>query len=110
DYCFCPLTLHAFRDHLRQQYGSLDALNAEWETHFPTWDAVEPMTTYEIKDREREALAGHRPENYAPWADHRAYMDLSFARTIERLRRAVRAVDPVTPVGIEGTQMPSAWG
>lgn len=110
DYCFCPLTLSAFRDHLRQQYRTLDALNAEWESHFPNWEAVAPLTTYEIKEREREALAGHRPENYAPWADHRAYMDLAFARTLERLRRAIRNVDPVTPVGIEGTQMPSAWG
>ena len=110
DYCFCPHTLHAFRNWLKQRYGSLEALNAEWETHFPAWDDVTPLTTYEAKDRERAALAAGRPENYAPWADHREYMDLSFAKTLDRLRGMIHQIDTETPVGIEGTQMPSAWG
>src|SRR5262249_10220317 len=37
-------------------------------------------------------------------------MDLSFAQSLDRLRGYIRAIDSVTPVGIEGTQMPSAWG
>lgn len=110
DYCFGPHTLAAFREWLRGRYGSVEALNQEWETAFAAWDEVTPMTTYEIKDRERAALAAGRPENYAPWADHREFMDLTFARSIDRLRGWVRELDPATPVGIEGTQMPSAWG
>jgi Beta-galactosidase trimerisation domain/Beta-galactosidase len=110
DYCFCPHTLRAFRRWLQGQYPSLAALNATWDTHFRSWEEVMPMTTYEIKARERTDLAAGRPENYAPWADHRAYMDLSFAQALGRLRGAIRAVDATTPVGIEGTQMPSAWG
>jgi hypothetical protein len=110
DYCFCPHTLAAFREWLKGRYRSLAALNREWETEFGSWDGVRPFTTYEIKAREREALAAGKPENYAPWADHREYMDLSFARTLGRMREIIRRVDPTTPVGIEGTQMPSAWG
>jgi len=110
DYCFGPHTLNEFRRWLQERYGSLDALNDEWETRFDSWDEVEPMTTYQIKGREREALKTGRLENYAPWADHREFMDLTFARTLNRLREFIHELDPNTPVGIEGTQMPSAWG
>jgi hypothetical protein len=110
DYCFGPHTLRAFRQWLQEEYSSLDALNQEWETSFTSWDEVVPMTTYEAKDRERKALEAGQPENYAPWADHRAFMDLAFAEALGRLRGSIRELDPSTPVGIEGTQMPSAWG
>ncbi len=110
DYSFAPASLKAFREWLKNNYDSLDALNREWETAFASWDEVVPMTTYEAKDRERAALSAGKPENYAPWADHRAFMDTSMAGTLARLRENIREVDPATPVGIEGTQMPSAWG
>lgn len=110
DYCFCEHTLRAFREWLKTQYGSLEALNREWETNFGSWDEVVPMTTYEIKERERKALGSGQPENYAPWADHRAFMDISFSRAIERMRKIIRQVDENALVGLEGTQMPSAWG
>ena len=113
--------------------AGLAALNAEWETQFLTWDAVRPFTTDQIKHRmaRGEALPHGRPDwqalqrlkfdpstargeparwNLAPWADFRTYMDLSLARTLDGLRQAAREFDPATPVGIEGTQMPSAWG
>jgi hypothetical protein len=110
DYCFCEHTLKAFREWLKSQYRSLEALNREWETSFRSWDEVMPMTTYEIKAREREALKFGRPENYAPWADHRAFMDFSFAQAIARMRQLIRQIHKDALVGLEGTQMPSAWG
>lgn len=115
DYCFSDLTLAAFRRWLREQYRSLDRLNAEWETSFASWDDVVPLTTYEIKDRERRGFdgiphSGPDPENYSPWADHRTFMDITFAQSWQRFREWVREVDPETPVGLEGTQMPAAFG
>jgi len=110
DYCFGEHTLKAFRQWLQGQYDSLESLNQEWETHFKSWDEVTQMTTYEIISREREALAEGQLENYSPWADHRVFMDISFAQALDRLRGFIRELDPNTPVGIEGTQMPSAWG
>jgi len=110
DYCFSDHTLQAFREWLKTQYLTLDALNNEWDTSFPSWDQVNPMTTYQIKDREREYLKANKLENYSPWADHRAFMDLTFAKTLSLMRDIIHELDPDTPVGIEGTQMPSAWG
>jgi hypothetical protein len=105
DYCLADRTLVAFRRWLREQYGSLEALNREWGTGFAAWDAVVPMTTYEMKDREKTGL-----ENYAPWADHRTFMDITFAESWRKFREWVREIDPVTPVGLEGLQMPAAFG
>ncbi len=139
DYDFSPAALAGFRAWLKTRYGAaadasaLAALNAEWETRFQSWDEVRPFSTDQIKNRlaSGDALPRGKPDwpavqratfdpprarntptrwNFAPWADFRTYMDLSLARTLDELRRAARAADPATPVGIEGTQMPSAWG
>jgi len=60
---------------------------------------------------EPEAARHNRTRwNFAPWTDFRSYMDISLARALDKLRRAAHEIDPGTPVGIEGTQMPDAFG
>lgn len=133
DYDFSPTALAGFREWLKTQYGTLAQLNAQWATDFPSWDAVVPFSTDRIKARmvtgERlppgppdwsalqrlqfdPAAAARTPTrwNFAPWCDHRTYMDISLARTLHDLRLEARRHDPQTPVGIEGTQMPHAFG
>jgi hypothetical protein len=133
DYDFNPSALEQFRVWLKTQYADVAALNAEWQTRFASWEQVKPFTTDEIKNRMAtgEALPRGRPDwqqvqqtrfapalaqrnptawNFAPWADFRTYMDLSLARTLDQLRQAAHELDPATPVGIEGTQMPHAFG
>lgn len=133
DYDFHPLALAGFRAWLQTQYADLAALNRQWETGFRTWDEVRPFTTDQMKARmaSGEAQPKGKPDwqalqrvkfdpqtalesptrwNSAPWADFRTYLDLSLARTLDDLRQAAREVDPQTPVGIEGTQMPHAFG
>jgi len=133
DYDFNPVALASFRRWLKTQYPSLGALNAEWETAFAQWDNVTPFTTDEIKNRMASGLALPRgnPDwqelealkfdpatarqsptrwNFSPWADFRAYRDGSLANALEDLRQTAHGVDPQTPVGIEGTQMPAAFG
>jgi Beta-galactosidase len=133
DYDFNPLTLAKFRAWLQTQYHTLGALNAEWDTRFRSWETVRPFTTDQIKNRLAGggALPRGNPDwqrlermrfdpgqarqspvrwDFAPWCDFRSYMDLSLARTLNSLRQTARALDPRTPVGIEGTQMPDAFG
>jgi len=133
DYDFNPIALAGFRRWLRQEYGSLQALNKEWAAEFSSWEQVKPFTTDQIKRRmaagERmpagppdwravqrirfEPSAARRAPirwNFAPWADFRTYMDISLARALSRIREAIREADPDAPVGIEGTQMPHAFG
>jgi hypothetical protein len=133
DYDFNPIALEHFRAWLKTQYLDLSALNAEWETRFNSWDEVRPFTTDQIKNRmvTGDALPHGQPDwgevqhvrfdprqaeehptrwNFSPWADFRTYMDVSLARALGKLRQAAGAIDPSTPVGIEGTQMPHAFG
>lgn len=133
DYDFAPASLAAFRLWLQNRYPSLPALNAAWLTAYGTWDAVTPFSTDEIKARlaGRVDAQGQQPDwravratrytpaavraepdrwRLAPWCDFRTFMDDCLAGALDDLRRASHAADPATPVGIEGTQMPSAWG
>ncbi len=133
DYDFSEHALKGFRSWLKTRYASLEALDAEWETSFASWDHVKPFTTDRIKNRmaDGEALPSGKPDwseledvvldaahpraprtrwNFAPWCDHRTYMDVSLAAVLADLRGVARGVDRATPVGIEGTQMPSAFG
>jgi len=133
DYDFNPVTLTNFRAWLKTQYRVLETLNAEWNSRFDSWEAVQPFTTDQIKNRmaSGEDQPSGKPDwqqleqlkfdavqarastvrwNFAPWCDFRTYMDLSLASALGGLRQAARAVDPETPVGIEGTQMPNAFG
>jgi len=133
DYDFNPITLRQFREWLKTEYHDLPSLNQGWETSFATWDEVKPFTTDQIKHRmasgdplprgkpdwqalakitfdPRTAGASRTRWNFSPWADFRTYMDLSLARTLDELRQTAHDLDLQTPVGIEGTQMPSAFG
>ena len=133
DYDFNPLALAAFRQWLRAEYHDLAGLNAEWQTAFHSWDEVKPFSTDQIKNRMAggDALPRGQPDwqavarlkfdplaarqsptrwNFAPWADFRTYQDVALAGALAGLRDAAHAVDLRTPVGIEGTQMPSAFG
>jgi hypothetical protein len=133
DYDYSPQTLAGFRAWLRAAYRDLPVLNSEWQTSFASWDDVRPFSTDQIKHRmaSGESIPRGKPDwhavqalrfdpelarreprrwNCAPWSDFRTYMDVSLARALGTLRAAVRAVDPATPVGIEGTQMPHAFG
>jgi hypothetical protein len=133
DYDFNPIALASFQTWLKSQYPTLSALNTEWETGFKSWDEVKPFTTDQIKNRMASGdplphgqpdwqqvqqvrfnpSAAHKEStrwNFAPWADFRTYMDISLSRALGDLRRAAHEMDPKTPVGIEGTQMPNAFG
>jgi hypothetical protein len=133
DYDFTPVTLAKFRTWLQKQYGSLEVLNGAWETAFSSWDQVRPFTTDQIKERMASgaamppaktdwqevqqvrfdpAKARQQPRNWnlSPWCDFRSYMDLSLATALNHIRQAARQDDPHTPVGVEGTQMPHAFG
>ncbi len=133
DYDFSPASLAAFRVWLQKRYPSLEALNRAWQTTYPAWEAVRPFSTDEIKGRlaGRVDAQGKQPDwhavrslryapeavrgaparwHLAPWCDFRTFMDDCLAETLGDLRAASHAADPATPVGIEGTQMPSAWG
>jgi len=101
DFDFSDQSLVEMRVWLKQRYGTLAALNHQWGTHFSSWDLVTPETTAEAMKR--------TDENFSPWADHKDWMDISYARALQMGADAIHSVDPKAFVGIAGGQMPG-WG
>ena len=48
-------------------------------------------------------------DNFAAWADFKAWMDVAFARALRMGTDAVHAADPSALAAIEGVQIPG-WG
>ncbi len=99
DFDWSPHALAGLRAWLREQYGSLETLNAKWGSRFGAWDDVLPLTTE----------AARREGRYAPWADHRTYMETAFARAYQTVRDGVTAGDPDGHIALSGTQVTSPW-
>ncbi|MFQ6098722.1 MAG: beta-galactosidase, partial [Armatimonadota bacterium] len=98
DFCFSKHCLARFRDWLKDLYGDLDSLNEAWETNFPTWGDVMPMTVEEVRGR----------DNAAPWADHRTFMNDTLADFFSFVQDSIREIDPEAKCGLSGTQAPEA--
>ena len=98
DVSFAPEALTGFHQWLRKEYPSLDALNSSWNTSFKDWDSVRPMTAAEAQ----------KHGNYAPWADHREYMEVEFVNAFGKATALVHEMDPGGRASISGTQVPTA--
>jgi len=101
DFDLSQPSLAAMRDWLKDTYGSLAALNRQWDTVFGRWEEVVPMTTDEAINRS--------DENFSAWADFKGWMDIAFARAIRAGSDAIHAADRDAKSAIEGTQIPG-WG
>jgi hypothetical protein len=99
DFDWSPHALEDFRVWLKQEYGSLTSLNKEWRTSFTDWSQVVPFTTDEAK----------KSRNFAPWADHRTFMEITFARAYQTARDAAIEGDPDAHIAVSGTQATNAY-
>jgi hypothetical protein len=107
EFCYGPHCLAGLRTWLKEQYGALEALNAAWGVQFAAWDDVTPLTSYEVRQREKNVPLAQR--RLGPWCDHRAYMDLVMTRALARARDYCHTLDPGGLFGMTGTQDPSPW-
>ncbi|MBI1940363.1 MAG: beta-galactosidase, partial [Acidobacteria bacterium] len=101
DFDFSDHSLTEMRRWLKERYGTLAALNAQWGADFTAWELVTPMTTAQAMKRS--------DNNFSSWADFKEWMDISFARAVKMGVDAVRSVDPEAYVAIAGAQLPG-WG
>lgn len=102
DFDFSLPALAEFRVWLRTQYANLDALNHQWDTHFPDWDSIVPELT--------AVTLARQDGNFSAWADFRAWMDFSFAQALRLGSDAVHASDRNARAAIEGAQAPGPGG
>ncbi|HEX3250417.1 MAG TPA: beta-galactosidase trimerization domain-containing protein, partial [Pyrinomonadaceae bacterium] len=99
DFDWNPHTLEDFRAWLKREYGTLASLNKEWRTTYTDWSKVVPYTTEEAK----------KSRNFAPWADHRTFMEITFAGAYQAARNAAIEGDPDAHIAVSGTQATNAY-
>ena len=102
DFCFSEHCLREMRKFVQAKYGTLDRLNAEWETDFARWDDVVPFTRQEIWAANGRHVAG--------WADHLEFMDDRLTNSLAFSILPLRKIDPSVRYALSGTQAPSAYG
>jgi hypothetical protein len=95
DICFSPYTLRAMRKWLQEVYGGLDRLNRQWGTELGDWESVVPDDAPEAQKR----------GNYASWADHRTYMERTYADAFAYVLGELRQLDPEGILLNSGTQI-----
>jgi hypothetical protein len=98
DLDFSRTTLEAMRKWLFGQYGTLQALNHQWGTTFTSWPDVTPDDYREAKKR----------ENSSSWADHRSFMEKTWAGQFKYVQNALNEFDPGALVQLSGTQASGA--
>lgn len=96
--CYCDNCAAGFRDWLRRRYGSLDALNADWNTVFwshvfTDWGQIVPPN----------ALSEHwRGEDHTAFQgitlDYRRFMTDALLDCFKAEKQAIRRYDASTPV------------
>lgn len=107
DVCWCARCLAAFRDWLREQYGTVEALNAEWDTAYADFQEAEPLHVDDLREVHQQPFHAW---NLARWADHRRFMDTTFAEVLAELTATANEADPRVPAGFVGGQAPAAYG
>lgn len=85
--CRMEHCLKRFRDFLRAKYGTIEKLNARWETAYGSFDEVMPALTEEMRAERR---TGRR--NYAKWLEFRLFMDSVFAEASDTITAAMKEV------------------
>ena len=94
--CFCGECQSHFREYLRNTYGSLEKLNAEYRTKYASWDEIVAMPFVESAKKRRLSL----------WMDFRAFMEEQFVNLHLYSKAEIQEVDPDAPIGSEGYVYP----
>jgi hypothetical protein len=99
DLCFCPHCMKTMRSWLLEEYGALDTLNSIWGTGFARWEDVIPFT---LEEAQKTGL-------FAPWGDHRRFMEHTFTEAYRRIRSFIRKEDPDGVIRMSGCQASTAY-
>ena len=91
--CFGPHCQERYRKWLQDRYGTLAALNAQWDTSHASWDEVKGARTEDVRGK----------ENFGPFVDFRTFMTDVWVDGCRRVVDAYHEVSPQMPVGHTNT-------
>ncbi|MEN6344151.1 MAG: beta-galactosidase [Armatimonadia bacterium] len=91
--CFCPLCQAKFQEWLRARYGSLEALNRQWDTSFTDWSQIKGTKTEEIRGK----------ANFGPFVDFRTFMTETWISALKTAVDGYHEGNPSMPIGQTNT-------
>lgn len=97
EYDWSPQTLAVFRQHLKKLYGTVERLNAEWDTTYASFGEATPLLLEDVRKR----------DNLAPWLDFRLFMDSRVNRRYEIANEEAARISPLIRVGESGMYPPA---
>ncbi|HOM27584.1 MAG TPA: beta-galactosidase trimerization domain-containing protein [bacterium] len=98
DYDWSERTINKFREWLKENYKSIDALNKQWETNYKDWNEVMPIRISEIKDM----------NNISQYLDWRIFIGWAIIEYYYKVpAEAVKEGNPRGVVGQHGIYQPS---
>ena len=89
---FDKKTINEFRKWLKSKYKNLNALNAEWNTTFKTWNTVIPFKSEQAR----------KNKNYPPFVDFRIFMDSAFTLCHKNASETINRITPTAQAGSDG--------
>ena len=95
--CASPHCLAAYQRYLQEQYGTIQALNASWDTDFGSFDEIQLSKPDD--DGETESL---QSGNFPRWFDRQAFQSYNFCKLCERFGEAFQQMDSQALWGFEG--------
>ena len=94
DLCHSPTCLAAYREFLKGDYGTLEAVNLEWGTQYKDWQEIEPVLAKDVVKR----------ENKSPLIDAWRFNEWKIAEFLARSEASARKYYPQARVGLSGTR------
>ena len=91
--CFSEHTQAAYREWLKGQYGTLDRLNAQWDSAFADWEEIRGVRTEDVRGK----------DNFSPFVDFRTFMTDTWVSACRRVTTAYHVAAPEIPVGHTNT-------
>jgi len=95
--CFCKDCQRRFRDYLKSEYKTIDALNREYGTKYKGFEEVTALPFVQAVEK-----------NLCPmWQDFRLFMEEQFIGWHRFEKAKIRSIDPSARCGIEGMVYPA---
>ena len=92
--CFSPTCVANFHKFLKEEYGTIENLNKEYESNYKSFEDVKPVTLEDVKKD---------PKLIPLWVDYRRHMESTWAGIYKFSKDVIQKVVPDAKIGYEGS-------
>jgi len=92
--CFSRTCIAKFHQFLKEEYGTIENLNKEYESNYKSFEEIQPVTLDDVK----------KDSKLIPlWVDYRRHMENTWAGIYQFSKDTIQKVVPEAKIGYEGS-------